>query len=96
MCTAGGAYTPTMADEHIMVHKIANVYLGGPPLVKAALGETISGEEVWLLPLLFLFASSEIFLLYIFLEGKTMTLFEEHSCVRFRFTMSSKLESCEP
>ena len=53
MCTAGGAYTPTMADEHIMVHKIANVYLGGPPLVKAALGETISGEEVWLLPLLF-------------------------------------------
>ena len=53
MCTAGGAYTPTMADEHIMVHKIANVYLGGPPLVKAALGETISGEEVCLLPLLF-------------------------------------------
>jgi len=46
MCTAGGAYTPTMADEHIMVHKIANVYLGGPPLVKAALGETISGEEL--------------------------------------------------
>ena len=44
MCTAGGAYTPTMADEHIMVHKIANVYLGGPPLVKAALGESISGE----------------------------------------------------
>ena len=53
MCTAGGAYTPTMADEHIMVHKIANVYLGGPPLVKAALGETISGEEVWLLQILF-------------------------------------------
>jgi len=46
MCTAGGAYTPTMADEHIMVHKIANVYLGGPPLVKAALGESISGEEL--------------------------------------------------
>ena len=46
MCTAGGAYTPTMADEHVMVHKIANVYLGGPPLVKAALGETISGEKL--------------------------------------------------
>ena len=44
MSTAGGAYTPTMAEEHIMVHKIANVYLGGPPLVKAALGESISGE----------------------------------------------------
>jgi len=46
MCTAGGAYTPTMAVEHIMVHKIANVYLGGPPLVKAALGESISGEAL--------------------------------------------------
>ena len=53
MCTAGGAYTPTMADEHIMVHKIANVYLGGPPLVKAALGETISGEQVCPLPTFF-------------------------------------------
>ena len=77
MCTAGGAYTPTMADEHIMVHKIANVYLGGPPLVKAALGETISGEEVWLLPLLFYL----LFLLYILLEGKTMTLhWERYFC----------------
>jgi 3-methylcrotonyl-CoA carboxylase beta subunit len=34
MCTAGGAYTPTMCDEAVMVHKIANIYLGGPPLVK--------------------------------------------------------------
>lgn len=50
MSTAGGAYTPTMAEEHIMVHKIANVYLGGPPLVKAALGESITGEGVCVLP----------------------------------------------
>lgn len=46
LCTAGGAYTPTMAEEHVMVHKIANVYLGGPPLVKAALGENVSGEDL--------------------------------------------------
>ena len=44
LCTAGAAYTPTMADQAIMVKKISNVYLGGPPLVKAALGEVISGE----------------------------------------------------
>ena len=43
LCTAGAAYTPTMADQAIMVKKISNVYLGGPPLVKAALGEVISG-----------------------------------------------------
>ena len=44
LSTAGGAYTPTMAEEHIMVHKVGQVYLGGPPLVKAALGEDVSGE----------------------------------------------------
>ena len=44
LCTAGAAYTPTMSDQAIMVKKIANIYLGGPPLVKAALGEVISGE----------------------------------------------------
>ena len=44
LSTAGGAYTPTMAEEHIMVHKVGQVYLGGPPLVKAALGEEVSGE----------------------------------------------------
>ena len=45
LCTAGAAYTPTMADQAIMVKKISNIYLGGPPLVKAALGEVISGEK---------------------------------------------------
>ena len=44
MSTAGGAYTPTMVEEHVMVHKVGQVYLGGPPLVKAALGEVVSGE----------------------------------------------------
>ena len=43
LCTAGAAYTPTMADQAIMVKKISNIYLGGPPLVKAALGEVVSG-----------------------------------------------------
>ena len=35
-----------MAEEHIMVHKIGQVYLGGPPLVKAAFGEEVSGETL--------------------------------------------------
>ena len=45
LCTAGAAYTPTMADQAIMVKKISNIYLGGPPLVKAALGEVVSGKN---------------------------------------------------
>ncbi len=39
MCTAGGAYLPTMCDEAIIVKGIGTIYLGGPPLVKAATGE---------------------------------------------------------
>jgi len=46
LCTAGGAYAPTMSDVAIITHKIGNIYLGGPPLVKAATGEVISGEEL--------------------------------------------------
>ena len=46
LCTAGGAYTPTMSDEAIIVHRIGNIYLGGPPLVKAATGEVVSGEDL--------------------------------------------------
>ena len=46
MCTAGGAYAPTMSDIAVITHKIGNIYLGGPPLVKAALGQVISGEEL--------------------------------------------------
>lgn len=45
-CTAGGAYVPAMADESIMVKKQATIFLGGPPLVKAATGEVISAEEL--------------------------------------------------
>ncbi|OCH96906.1 methylcrotonoyl-CoA carboxylase [Legionella jamestowniensis] len=45
-CTAGGAYVPAMADESIMVQKQATIFLGGPPLVKAATGEVISAEEL--------------------------------------------------
>ncbi|WP_131782285.1 carboxyl transferase domain-containing protein [Legionella gresilensis] len=45
-CTAGGAYVPAMADESIMVRKQATIFLGGPPLVKAATGEVISAEEL--------------------------------------------------
>lgn len=45
-CTAGGAYVPAMADEAIMVQNQATIFLGGPPLVKAATGEIISAEEL--------------------------------------------------
>lgn len=45
-CTAGGAYVPAMADESIMVRNQATIFLGGPPLVKAATGEIISAEEL--------------------------------------------------
>jgi 3-methylcrotonyl-CoA carboxylase beta subunit len=46
MCTAGGAYVPAMADEAIMVKEQATIYLGGPPLVKAATGEVVTAEEL--------------------------------------------------
>jgi len=45
-CTAGGAYVPAMADESIMVKNQATIFLGGPPLVKAATGEDVSAEDL--------------------------------------------------
>ncbi len=45
-CTAGGAYVPAMADQTIMVKHQATIFLGGPPLVKAATGEIVSAEEL--------------------------------------------------
>ncbi|KAL1022413.1 hypothetical protein UPYG_G00026660 [Umbra pygmaea] len=45
-CTAGGAYVPTMAEETVMVHRIGTIFLGGPPLVKAATGEEVSAEDL--------------------------------------------------
>ena len=45
-CTAGGAYVPAMADESIMVRNQATIFLGGPPLVKAATGEVVSAEDL--------------------------------------------------
>lgn len=45
-CTAGGAYVPAMSDEAIMVKGNASIFLGGPPLVRAATGEEISSEEL--------------------------------------------------
>lgn len=45
-CTAGGAYIPTMAEEAVMVHQIGTIFLGGPPLVKAATGEEVTPEEL--------------------------------------------------
>lgn len=44
--TAGGAYVPAMCDETIMVRKQATIFLGGPPLVKAATGEDVTAEEL--------------------------------------------------
>jgi 3-methylcrotonyl-CoA carboxylase beta subunit/propionyl-CoA carboxylase len=45
-CTAGGAYVPAMSDETIIVKGIGTIFLGGPPLVKAATGEEVSAEEL--------------------------------------------------
>jgi len=45
-CTAGGAYIPAMADESIIVQKTGTIFLGGPPLVKAATGEVVTAEEL--------------------------------------------------
>uniref|UniRef100_A0A3Q1GIV5 methylcrotonoyl-CoA carboxylase n=1 Tax=Acanthochromis polyacanthus TaxID=80966 RepID=A0A3Q1GIV5_9TELE len=45
-CTAGGAYVPTMAEEAVMVHRIGTIFLGGPPLVKAATGEEVTPEDL--------------------------------------------------
>ncbi|AQA20041.1 methylcrotonoyl-CoA carboxylase [Halioglobus japonicus] len=45
-CTAGGAYLPAMADESIIVKEQGTIFLGGPPLVKAATGEIVSAEEL--------------------------------------------------
>jgi acetyl-CoA carboxylase carboxyltransferase component len=45
-CTAGGAYVPAMADETVIVKGTGTIFLGGPPLVKAATGEEVTGEEL--------------------------------------------------
>ena len=45
-CTAGGAYVPAMADEAVIVRKQGTLFLGGPPLVKAATGEEVSAEDL--------------------------------------------------
>jgi 3-methylcrotonyl-CoA carboxylase beta subunit len=45
-CTAGGAYVPAMADESIIVKDQGTIFLAGPPLVKAAIGEVVSAEEL--------------------------------------------------
>ena len=45
-CTAGGAYVPAMSDETVIVSGAGTIYLGGPPLVKAATGESVSPEEL--------------------------------------------------
>jgi 3-methylcrotonyl-CoA carboxylase beta subunit len=46
MCTAGGAYVPAMSDETVIVKEQGTIYLGGPPLVKAATGEEVSEEDL--------------------------------------------------
>jgi 3-methylcrotonyl-CoA carboxylase beta subunit len=46
MCTAGGAYVPAMCDENVIVKGTGTIYLAGPPLVKAATGESVSAEEL--------------------------------------------------
>ncbi len=45
-CTAGGAYVPAMSDETIIVKEQGTIFLGGPPLVKAATGEVVSAEDL--------------------------------------------------
>src|SRR5439155_24904816 len=46
MCTAGGAYMPAMSDESVIVRRQGTIYLGGPPLVKAAIGVDVTEEEL--------------------------------------------------
>ncbi|MBS2079717.1 carboxyl transferase domain-containing protein, partial [Mycobacterium tuberculosis] len=45
-CTAGGAYVPAMSDEAVIVREQGTIFLGGPPLVKAATGEIVAAEEL--------------------------------------------------
>lgn len=45
-CTAGGAYMPAMSDETVIVRNQGTIFLGGPPLVKAAIGEIVTAEEL--------------------------------------------------
>ena len=45
-CTAGGAYVPAMSDETVIVKNQGTIFLGGPPLVKAATGEVVSAEDL--------------------------------------------------
>merc|ERR1712226_1791676 len=45
-CTAGGAYVPAMSEETIIVKGNGTIFLGGPPLVKAATGEQVTAEEL--------------------------------------------------
>jgi acetyl-CoA carboxylase carboxyltransferase component len=45
-CTAGGAYVPAMSDETVIVRKQGTIFIGGPPLVKAATGEVVTDEEL--------------------------------------------------
>ena len=45
-CTAGGAYVPAMSDENIIVDRVGTIFLGGPPLVKAATGEEVTAEQL--------------------------------------------------
>ena len=45
-CTAGGAYVPAMSDETVIVREQGTIFLGGPPLVKAATGEEVTAEEL--------------------------------------------------
>src|SRR5438045_8281970 len=45
-CTAGGAYVPAMSDETIIVKGTGTIFIGGPPLVKAATGQEVSAEEL--------------------------------------------------
>src|SRR5262249_43297092 len=45
-CTAGGAYVPAMSDETIIVKGTGTIFIGGPPLVKAATGQDVTAEEL--------------------------------------------------
>ncbi len=45
-CTAGGAYVPAMSDETVIVAGYGTIFLGGPPLVRAATGEVVTAEEL--------------------------------------------------
>lgn len=64
-CTAGGAYIPSMSDENIIIRNQGTLFLAGPPLLKAAMGENV----IYILPIILVFINRFASLIFKFLSG---------------------------